>query len=160
MQNTFIWSGTAGMLRFHLHAPHDGIMTLARIWKGGMRKSDKSSNQILSPNQMLQVRYEDYVGQPETGIRRICEFLGIDFEDAMLDPANFIDYTLHSTLNERIISSSKLNEWSKNKNIPTFKGGRYAWKDCQDFAFSRMPKHILQRLKTLGYDTQCPAFTP
>ena len=107
---------------------------------------------------MLQVRYEDFVEQPENGLTHICDFLGVDFESAMLDPATFIDYPLYSAFNEKKISSSTLNEWSKNKNVPTFKGSRYAWKNYQDFDFSTMPKHITQSLKTLGYDAQIPSF--
>ena len=103
---------------------------------------------------MLQLRYEDFVEQPENGLRRICDFLGIGFEGAMLDPATFIDYSLYSDLNEKKISSSQLNEWSKNKDAPTFKGSCYAWKQCQDFDFSKTPKHIAKSLKTLGYDVK------
>jgi hypothetical protein len=98
------------------------------------------------------------VEQPENGLRRICDFLGIDFENAMLDPATFIDYSLYSAFNEKKISSSKLNEWSKHKGMPTFKGSRYAWKNYPCFDFSKIPKHITQSLKALGYDTQMPRF--
>lgn len=139
---------------------HKNIGKNLERWHEEVWQIIESSNQILNPNQMLQVRYEDFVEQPENGLRRICDFLGIDFENAMLDPATFIDYSLYSAFNEKKISSSKLNQWSKNKGMPTFKGSRYAWKDCPDFAFSRMPKHITQSLKTLGYDTQMPRFYP
>lgn len=127
-------------------------------WHAEVWQIIESSNQILSQNQMLQVRYEDFVEQPEYSLRRICDFLGIDFEGAMLDTATFIDYSLYSAFNEKKISSSTLNEWSKNKVVPTFKGSRYAWKNYQDFDFSTMPKHITQSLKTLGYDAQIPSF--
>jgi hypothetical protein len=135
---------------------HNDIGENLERWHGEIRQIIDSSNQILNPNQILQVRYEDFVEQPESGLRRICDFLGIDFEDAMLDPATFIDYSLYSRINERNISSSALNEWSKSKSVPTFKGSRYAWKNYLDFDFSKMPKHITQSLKTLGYDTQMP----
>jgi hypothetical protein len=38
-----------------------------------------------SRNDGLTVRYEDVTADPEREMRRICEFLGIDFEPAMLD---------------------------------------------------------------------------
>ncbi len=132
---------------------HDDIGQNLERWHTEVWKIIDSSNRILNPNQILQVRYEDFVEQPESGLRRICDFLGIDFEEAMLDPATYIDYSRYSRINERNISSSALNEWSKSKSGPTFKGSRYAWKKYQDFDFSKMPKHITQSLKTLGYDT-------
>jgi hypothetical protein len=137
---------------------HKDIGKNLERWHAEVWQIIESSNHILSPNQMLQVRYEDFVERPEDGLRRICDFLGIGFENTMLDPATFIDYSFYSSFNEKQISSSKLNEWSKIKDVPTFKGSRYAWKDYPDFAFSRMPKHITQSLKSLGYDTQMPRF--
>jgi hypothetical protein len=137
---------------------HKNIRKNLERWHAEVWQIIESSNQILSPNQMLQIRYEDFVEQPEKGLRRICDFMGIGFESAMLDPATFIDYSLYSAFNEKKISSFTLNEWSKNKDGPTFKGSRYAWKDRPDFAFARMPKHIARSLMTLGYDTQMPRF--
>ncbi len=37
----------------------------------------------------LTVRYEDLTGQPEQEVRRICEFLEVDWEPAMLDYGQF-----------------------------------------------------------------------
>ena len=137
---------------------HNDIGENLERWHTEVRQIIDSSNQILNSNQMLQVRYEDFVEQPENGLRRICDFLGIDFENTMLDPETFIDYSLYSTLNERKISSSELNEWSKDKSIPTFKGSCYAWEKHPDFDFFKTPKHIMHSLKTLGYNTQMPRF--
>lgn len=36
---------------------------------------------------VITIRYEDLVQQPESEVRRCCEFLGLPFVDAMLDPA-------------------------------------------------------------------------
>lgn len=38
------------------------------------------------PDSFLVVRYEDLVDEPDSTIRKCCEFAGIDFEPAMLDP--------------------------------------------------------------------------
>lgn len=88
---------------------------------------------------------------------RVCDFLGIEFEDAMLDPTTYIDYGSYRKLSAENISSTALNEWSKNISIPTFKGSRYAWKDHPYFDFSFTPHHIAQSLKALGFDTQRPS---
>ena len=91
-----------------------------KVARGKVKQIIESSNQILSPNQMFQVRYEEFVEKAETGIRRICEFLGIEFEDAMLDPATFIDYSLYSSLNEErdiFFHLRRSMEWSKSKSV-------------------------------------------
>jgi hypothetical protein len=137
---------------------HNDIGMNLERWHTEVRQIIDSSNQILNPNQILQIRYEDFVEQPESGLRRICDFLGIDFEYAMLDPATYIDYSMYSRIDERNISSLALIEWSKSKSGPTFKGSCYAWKKYKDFDFSKMPKHIARSLKTLGYETQMPNF--
>ena len=133
---------------------HNDIGQNLERWHAEVRKIIDSASQILNANQILQVRYEDFVEQPEAELRRICQFLAIDFEDTMIDPATYIDYGLYRTLNAEKFSSSALNEWAKSKHDPTFKGNRYAWKKYPDFDFSIMPKHIEQTLITLGYDIE------
>ena len=131
---------------------HDDIGQNLERWHAEVRQIIDSSNQILNPNQMLQVRYEDFVEQPEVELRRICEHLGVKFEYAMLDTATHVDYGLYRKSNVINISSAALNEWSQNKKIPTFKGSRYAWKNYLDFDFSIIPEHISQSLTAQGYE--------
>jgi hypothetical protein len=137
---------------------HDDISQNMERWNAEVGQILDSSAQILKKNQMLQVRYEDVVEQPEVELKHICNFLGIDFEDAMIDPATYIDYTKNSKLDDEMISSSNLNEWTKSKSTTTFKGSCYAWKNNTDFDFSDIPKHVVWRLKLLGYETQQPRF--
>jgi hypothetical protein len=40
----------------------------------------------VPPERCLLVRYEDLVRQPESSLRRICDFLGVPFTGEMLDP--------------------------------------------------------------------------
>ena len=42
-------------------------------------------DRLAYPDQVLEVHYEDLVRRPEDTTRRICDFLGEDFEPAMLD---------------------------------------------------------------------------
>lgn len=137
---------------------HNDIGQNLERWDAEVRKIINSSNQILKPGQIMQVRYEDFVEQPERELRRICDFLGIDFEDTMLDPATYIDYGMHGKLQAENVSSAALVNWSKKKNIPTFKKSRYAWKKYPNYDFSSTPKHITQSLQALGYDSQMPRF--
>lgn len=131
---------------------HDDIGQNLERWHAEVRQIIDSSNQILNPNQMLQVRYEDFIEQPEVELRRICEHLGVNYEYAMLDTSTYVDYSLYSKSNARNISSTALNEWRESKNAPIFKGSRYSWKNYLDFDFSIIPAHISQSLLALDYE--------
>lgn len=133
---------------------HDDIGQNLERWQLEVSQIINSSQRILKPNQMLQVHYEDFVEHPERELRHICDFLEINFENNMLDPASYIDYVAYSKLNTENIFSSAQNEWAKNKDVPTFTGSRYAWKKHPDFDFSKMPEHIAKNLKSLGYQTK------
>ena len=37
-------------------------------------------------NHLLEVRYEDLIADPEKELRRVCEFIELDFDPAMTDP--------------------------------------------------------------------------
>jgi hypothetical protein len=52
-----------------------GQQRLMRHWRG------------LLPQHILEVGYEYLVSELEPGLRRVCEFLGLDFDPRMLDPA-------------------------------------------------------------------------
>jgi hypothetical protein len=131
---------------------HKDIGQNLERWHLEVQQIINSSHKILKPNQMLQIRYEDFVEQPESGLRHICGFLGIDYENAMLDPATYIDYGIYARSNPKMIVSSALNEWSKSKSNPTFKSSRFAWKKFQDYNFSMIPDHVRQTLQALGYE--------
>jgi len=137
---------------------HNDIGQNLERWHTEVRRIIDSAAQILNANQILQVRYEDLVEQTETELKRICQFLAIDFEDTMIDPATYIDYGLYYRLDTENISSSALNEWAKSKRVPTFKGSCYVWKKYSNFNFSTVPKHIIKTLKSLYYDIKMPRF--
>ena len=37
-------------------------------------------------NHLLEVRFEDLIAEPEATLRRVCEFIELPFEAAMVDP--------------------------------------------------------------------------
>ena len=53
----------------------------------------------LTPERCLLVRYEDLVQQPESSLRRICDFLGVPFTGEMLDPYKDQDMRMTDGLN-------------------------------------------------------------
>ena len=51
----------------------------------------RASGARLGPDRFAELRYEDLVADPEKEIRRICEFLGEQFDPAMCEPEKIAD---------------------------------------------------------------------
>jgi len=78
----------------------------------GMRYAEL--NQKIYPDQYLVLRFEDLVADPEKEMRRICLFLKVEFDSAMLKPA-FLESAWHGnsfesqSLSE--VSSQNAGRW-------------------------------------------------
>jgi hypothetical protein len=57
----------------------------ANLWQRYVTAIRESASR-LTPHNFLEIRYEDLCAAPETVIRRLCEYLGIAFHQAMLEP--------------------------------------------------------------------------
>lgn len=58
------------------------IDRLAKIWK---RRINRARGQRHRLKHYMEVRYEDLVADPETALRRICDFVELPYDSAMLD---------------------------------------------------------------------------
>jgi hypothetical protein len=112
----------------------------------------------LVSGQCLTIRYEDLVEDPRGELVRICDHIGVPFEESMLDGASYIDYSQYSKTNVQKISSTSLNEWRKVKSSATFTGSRYAWKQTDVFTRTPLPAPVLQTLAQLGYEVKTPSW--
>ena len=56
----------------------------------------------------LLVYYENFAGRPEPELRRICEFLGLEFAPAMLRPADKAHHFISSNRGEYLRNSSEI----------------------------------------------------
>ncbi|RKP50830.1 sulfotransferase family protein [Trinickia fusca] len=110
-----------------------------------------SCEQMLRPEQVLTVRYEDFVQDPERELRKICVFLQIAYEPRMLEPGTATDYRrFHkSDLNEML--SPAYRSWSEAKTSPVFKGSVGAWETYGGHDFSQVPQDVQQCLERFGY---------
>lgn len=91
------------------------VAVAAMEWKYKMHKARQSLSQLPS-DRWLEVKYEDTLKAPEPGIKNICNFLGIDYEETMLDfwksSHEFVD-NYHSDLIFKPISLSPVEKWKK-----------------------------------------------
>lgn len=65
-----------------LRQPELTIFRWKKVVAGG-----RVAGQRLGPDRYLEVRYEDLTAEPEISLRRLCEFLGLAFDAAMLESA-------------------------------------------------------------------------
>ncbi|WP_321277443.1 sulfotransferase [Thiomicrorhabdus indica] len=59
------------------------LPTLAKFWRDRILNARESVHE-LTPNTYLEVRYEDLVQSPEPTLRKICQFLNLDYSAEML----------------------------------------------------------------------------
>lgn len=67
----------------------------------------------LPANRYTEIRYEDLISDPELGCRKICEFLGVDFDSRMLkieeSAVSFIQGTEYPSSHERLLGGIQAN---------------------------------------------------
>lgn len=64
----------------------DGFTTAQTIWQSGNQNVLDFFQAHVDPERVTHVCYEDLVREPEPVIRRLCNFLAIDYDAAMLNP--------------------------------------------------------------------------
>ena len=69
----------------------------ALMWRTGMRTGRRAGSR-LGPDRYLEVRLEELLSSPEEQIRRMCVFLGEDFDQSLLH--------FHTAARERVPSSN------------------------------------------------------
>jgi hypothetical protein len=67
-----------------MHVPFgpNNVWASARFWADGIRRGEEAERRY--PGRVLTVRYEDVVADPRSETRRICEFVGLAYEDDLL----------------------------------------------------------------------------
>ena len=87
----------------------DGATNLAIQFGGWKRAVGEGRRQgsSLPPHRYLEVRYEDVTSSPDSEIRRICAFLGLAFDQSLLESSmHYFDTTSESAHSGRIIQNS------------------------------------------------------
>jgi hypothetical protein len=61
----------------------DPVMSTALFWESHVRLG-REAGPVLGPDRYLELRYESLVADPELASRRLCDFLGLEYDPAML----------------------------------------------------------------------------
>lgn len=120
-------------------------------WQREIIKITGDAASLLSRKKYLEVRYEDFVRDPEKSLRGITDFLGVPFEKKMLLPENLIDYSAFGKTDIRTISSAAYNAWDSKKDRAVFDESVYAWKREPAGTFSDISCDAKIALSKFGY---------
>lgn len=74
--------GCAASLREQWFSPGRSMAIQARHWRDNVTTTRSNGAQCRN---YLELRYEDLITQPEAELRRVCDFIRLDFDPAMLD---------------------------------------------------------------------------
>ncbi len=87
---------------------------------GAFQQASRLANR-LSKDSLYIVKYEDFVVEPEKHSREMCSFIGVEYDDVMLDTSTYIDvdgekWSANTSYSEKIvnISPASVGRWKKN----------------------------------------------
>ncbi len=119
----------------YVHIVRDGRDAVTSMLRAGMQEGDikrcclewrirvqanLAIQRKLAADQYMELRYERLVTEPVAEVTRVCQFLGIEFSEAMLNTAaNFhkmgdtVELDHHSNV-ENPINSQSIGAWRQN----------------------------------------------
>ena len=74
--------------QLEVHHGAESVHEAADTWTSGIEKARRNARRV---EHYIEVRYEDLVDDPETVVRRVCEFASLPFHPAMLDYHERVD---------------------------------------------------------------------
>lgn len=82
-------------------------ITMTRLWI----KATQEALGLQEDERVMLTRFEDLAGDPEGVSRRICEFIGVQFERSMIDIPRWGSSNLQHSSSEKGISRQVVEEW-------------------------------------------------
>ncbi|WP_285435782.1 sulfotransferase [Pseudomonas sp. fls2-241-R2A-110] len=128
-------------------------INLAR-WQREIKKIALDAAFYLSADTYLEVKYESLVTNTEFEMRRICEFLGVNFDPVMLDPKNLIDYDQFCKFDMKTVSSQFYTDWRLRKDSTSFSENVGAWRRSEDLFHAPLPPQIASWLTHYEYEVE------
>ena len=122
-------------------------------WAREIKKISVDASVYLEASNYLVVNYENLVTNPEYELRRICNFLGVNFETSMCDASKFIVYDSYSKFEVEEVSSMAYKEWKKERASPVFSSNVQAWRRKEYLFSCKFTDDINNALRWFGYPT-------
>ncbi len=109
------------------------IEMAALNWRAPVRKILEAKDEL--GEQLLMLRYEELLEDPENTVQRVCDHLGIRFDEKMLKEAD---------------SGEKLGSVQRMKGIDQGNSGKY-WTGMSREQIRTVERTLLSEMKALGY---------
>ncbi len=102
----------------------DGLVNNARFWIQYIRLGQELNKQMATlPGNLLTMKYEELLNEPNSSLQKICEFIGEKFEPQMLQESQ-ADVEIFSPWesswkhkSKQDLDSSRIGAWSKELSI-------------------------------------------
>lgn len=94
----------------------------AKLWKHYV-EAGRSAGKQLAPQQYMELRYEDILGEPVGTVRGLCEFLGEEFSEKVIDFQKSRDPKTKTPLLKQGLQESNREKWRTSmspRQIRTF----------------------------------------
>jgi len=142
-------------LRKTWFSPGPDVETQAAHWQHWVQTG--SSQGAQCPH-YLELRYEDLVLQPRKSLRRVCDFIELDFDEKMLDyhqraPDRLSEHRARYDTNGELVVSRELRLFNQRKTTEPPDSSRvYAWKyTMREDEVRRFDKLAGATLRQFGY---------
>ena len=86
------------------------LLECIKVWRSAISQGLDSRNKI--PERYIQVKYEDLINSPKDELKRICDFIGEEFDPCMLD-VEIVSNFFQDLEKEKGISKIPLYRWTK-----------------------------------------------
>jgi Sulfotransferase family len=97
------------------------VARVARLWSERVARGMEAGSAI--PDRYWEISYEDFVAHPEAKMKSVCGFIGIEFEDDMLDYAHRARSEVlprAARYNPRVMSNDIIARRSWRRDMPAF----------------------------------------
>jgi len=129
-------------------SPKEGLNKWAEIVNAVNVFSEKKGMDIL------EIRYEDLVVNPEYELSRLLLALGLKFEKNIMNPSMLVDYRKYQKTNTLSLQSNEYLEWrSDNQRNLFFDANVYGWKNKAEYDFGKYICNIKSIMERYGYDS-------
>ena len=131
---------------------HKDLEQNLRRWTKETKKIIEDSKTLDQKNIIL-IKYEDLVVNPERTLTQVCNFLNVPYCKELLNPKKYISYNKYFIGNAEKINSKAFRKWSifTCKKKATFTESVEAWKRFAGDDFKFIDKDSRETLCDLGY---------
>jgi len=103
-------------------------------------------------NQYIELKYEDLVANASCELNKITNFIGVEYENAMLNLDNMINYRKYQVMNALPLQSVEYQKWYSSNSSTLFSDNVYGWKRKDEYNFDKCIPRVAKVVRRFGYE--------